>query len=1025
MAGTKQWRAADGRLQPGFQTAGFTLKQVGKLQALGAQTLYFEHEKSGASLFYIRNKDTNRGFSISYRTPHLDETDTNHVFEHSVLASSDKYPSKDIFFDLCSKTYHTFVNAFTYIPFTAYPVCSQSEEQLLKMADVYLSCMKAPGIRRERRFFDREAVRYELRDRESPITLAGTVYSEDFGMLNDTDNEALRNVLRALYPGETAANANGQAHRFYKDLTYEHTMEMYDRFYRFDNALILLYGDLDWKRFLAFLDKEYLCDAKKSYGKEDGWSFQSGSGRQEKQEMQNIGMSAFYSPEPDGLENGGESFFRQATVPSPAYRGDASENAAVVSYAMDLSGISWEKLIQYSIIAGMMNVDGSVFREKLRTAGIHCDASASVMMEAEKPFFVFEMTDSSPKDAERFRQVSDETLCEMQERGIDPSVVETALKARAIHDYTAGEDTDVFADSIVPEVSLKWALTGDADVYADEAAAYDSLDAGTAQAEIRRFAAELGAAKRRVLVTTIPTPGMAEAMEQERDAYLAQMKAEMSEAELDALIAKTLDFDAWNASECSNADFMIRVDELPPPEETPEYQIYEINGISVYESPSDLEAISYNRLYLDLSGVPEEDRFYIPLYTMFVSELENARYGRMEKENQIERYLHDFSMNEGHPEVRAGRNSHPTLAVSWYGMAEDYEESLYVLLELLSHPLWRDKNAVLQALDETIPSCDESRSDAYSLAVRLAASGYSINTRYQEYVGGQAFYEFLKKLRGRLEQEDAAIFQLAEKMEEVRDRILHGTAVTILHVAPRENLEWMRNCAGRILGNLRGEQMPDHENKTENRGENAGYTFPVPARREAVIVESSSQYTVFSAELSAVDGFSGRILPYVNALDDRYFVPQLRFQGGAYSASFAFTPTMDRIVASTYRDPKVSETIEAIRAAAGVLEKLQLSEADRNGYILSSYGNATAPCGCLGRRMAAMQYAYNGLDIVQIRRWTEEISETTAEDQKEAARIIRRLLEEAWIVTTGNQTAIEMDRDCFDRIRDFRSKMAE
>ena len=74
------------------------------------------------------------------------------------------------------------------------------------------------------------------------------------------------------------------------------------------------------------------------------------------------------------------------------------------------------------------------------------------------------MTDSSPKDAERFRQVSDETLCEMQERGIDPSVVETALKARAIHDYTAGEDTDVFADSIVPEVSLKWALTGDADV---------------------------------------------------------------------------------------------------------------------------------------------------------------------------------------------------------------------------------------------------------------------------------------------------------------------------------------------------------------------------------------------------------------------------------------------------------------------------------------------------------------------------------------------------------------------------------
>ena len=83
-----------------FRQQVFTLKQVGKLQALGAQTLYFEHEKSGASLFYIRNKDTNRGFSISYRIPHLDETDTNHVFEHSVLASLINIRVRIFFFDL-------------------------------------------------------------------------------------------------------------------------------------------------------------------------------------------------------------------------------------------------------------------------------------------------------------------------------------------------------------------------------------------------------------------------------------------------------------------------------------------------------------------------------------------------------------------------------------------------------------------------------------------------------------------------------------------------------------------------------------------------------------------------------------------------------------------------------------------------------------------------------------------------------------------------------------------------------------
>ena len=45
----------------------------------------FEHEKRGRPCFISEIK-IQTGDLISYRTPHLDETDTNHVFEHSVLA---------------------------------------------------------------------------------------------------------------------------------------------------------------------------------------------------------------------------------------------------------------------------------------------------------------------------------------------------------------------------------------------------------------------------------------------------------------------------------------------------------------------------------------------------------------------------------------------------------------------------------------------------------------------------------------------------------------------------------------------------------------------------------------------------------------------------------------------------------------------------------------------------------------------------------------------------------------------------
>lgn len=66
-------------------------------QMLQAKLIGFTHEKSGAELVWIKNSDPELAFSIGYHTPYIDETDTNHIFEHAILASSEKYPSKNFF----------------------------------------------------------------------------------------------------------------------------------------------------------------------------------------------------------------------------------------------------------------------------------------------------------------------------------------------------------------------------------------------------------------------------------------------------------------------------------------------------------------------------------------------------------------------------------------------------------------------------------------------------------------------------------------------------------------------------------------------------------------------------------------------------------------------------------------------------------------------------------------------------------------------------------------------------------------
>ena len=57
----------------GETISGFTVTELGTIHMLGARTVLFNHESSGAQLLYIQNDDRELGFNLIYRTPQLDE----------------------------------------------------------------------------------------------------------------------------------------------------------------------------------------------------------------------------------------------------------------------------------------------------------------------------------------------------------------------------------------------------------------------------------------------------------------------------------------------------------------------------------------------------------------------------------------------------------------------------------------------------------------------------------------------------------------------------------------------------------------------------------------------------------------------------------------------------------------------------------------------------------------------------------------------------------------------------------------
>ena len=136
---------------------GFSVVRTEKLADISATGYLLQHDKSGARLFYLDTEDTNKVFSVSFKTPPQNDCGTAHILEHSVLCGSRKYQAKDPFNELIKCSLNTFLNAMTYADKTMYPIASCNEKDFMNMMDVYLDAVFYPNIYEKKAFFYKKA----------------------------------------------------------------------------------------------------------------------------------------------------------------------------------------------------------------------------------------------------------------------------------------------------------------------------------------------------------------------------------------------------------------------------------------------------------------------------------------------------------------------------------------------------------------------------------------------------------------------------------------------------------------------------------------------------------------------------------------------------------------------------------------------------------------------------------------------------------------------------------------------------
>jgi Zn-dependent M16 (insulinase) family peptidase len=966
-----------GSLRVGQKIEGFVVKETRDFPLVGAQIYFMEHEKTGAELVYIANNDTNRVFNLTFFTRAIDNTGLPHVFEHSTLDGSEKYPSKSLFFNLSYQTYNTYMNAMTAPLYTTYPVASLSEEQLLKYADYYTDSCLHPLILEDESIFREEAWRYRLADAESDLTIEGTVYSEMLGATS-INSEAYRNLLRTAFPGSTIGNVSGGDPAFIPDMTWESLRSYHDLYYHPSNCCAFLYGEFE--NYTAFL--KILNEAFSPYEKRE-FSFEEND----------------YTPITDDAVN---------TYKFPSVSGTVTENASIIYYGIMCPGLKDdpnEEMI-YNTLTDLLNSDGSPLMQNLKRAIPRGSFGSYIEIDGPEDMITFAAVNVNEDIADTFVETVNSSLAEIAETGFSADLVDAVMNSVAMSVRLTGESSDIGVDLIDSFVSY-YASRGIVFGYADYVDAMGKFEQWNSEGlYVKAISDRLLDPEITVLSITAPDPGAREKLDAKEKERLAGVKAAMTPDELQAIIDTTNSEVAEDdASSYVKALQAVTVASLP--EEIREYDVSERmgeDGVQYIDAIADVDGIGDIVLLLDASSLPQKDILWFHLYTDLLGELDTAKHDRDSLALLTGRYLYNGEIRMSLAVDGESGLLIPRLRAGWISTDEDLETGYSLMHELLYETDFSDSETIANLIGKYKDNLKDSiNSSPYTTMLYRTMGSNSELYRYYNYFNGIEYYQFLEETE-KTALETPGVVKL--KLENIRNFFNNRSGASAVFAGNEESIALNAQYSADFFSKL-----------DETPRKRADYSLPSSSSFEALIVDSNVQFNgvVADYETLGMDEYSGSLDAVSSIVSDKYLYPMLRDQYGAYGVMTGFIEDYGAYIVS-YRDPNIVETYEVYQKLPDFLSTLEIDQEELDGYILSAYSYYAKSAGELSGAVSAAFDTLLHTDSSVLLDYMRDLKSITVEKLQDYADVYAKLVSEGMRFTAGSSSAISANEDFFDTV---------
>lgn len=966
-----------------LNVAAYEVLEQRRIEDIASEGYILRHKKSGARVCVISNDDDNKVFSIGFRTPPEDETGVPHIIEHTTLCGSDKFPVKDPFVELVKGSLNTFLNAMTYPDKTLYPVASYNEQDFKNLMDVYLDAVFHPNITKYQEIFMQEGWHYELESEDAPLTINGVVYNEMKGAYSSPDEVLQTAIAQALFPDNTYSKNSGGDPDHIPELTYEHYLDFYHKYYHPSNSYIYLYGDMDVKERLEWMDRAYL--------------------------------SAYESMEIDSKIPMQKPFDAMKFVETtfPITDDDPEENNTYLSYNMVIADVLDPTLYQAFTVLDyvLVSAPGAPVRQALIDAGIGQDVYGSYENEMLQPFFSIVAKNANKGDKDRFVRIIEDTLQNLVENGLNKDSLLAGINSEEFRFREA--DFGQFPKGLLYGLQCMESWLFDDKKPFIHLECLDTFEylrnqisTGYFEDLIRKYLLEN---KHGAVVVVAPQKGLNSAKEAALEKKLAEKKAAMSAEEIENLIAQTKHLHAYQEEPSPEEDLkkipMLKREDMRKEAMPFDNREDTIGQIPVVHHDIAASGIDYVTLMFECNDIPQEDIAYLGVLRAVLGYVNTKHYSYAGLFNAINIYTGGISCGVSvYPKV----NERDLVSVKFEVRIRVLEKNLEEAMKLVDEIVRTSDITDVKRLTELIAQV-KSRlqvslsSSGHTVAAMRALSYQSRYAFYQDATLGIEYYQHVVKLDEQIRTNPEGV---VKKLQEMIDKVLVRKRLMVSFTADQKAFEAAKPVMETYLNRIAQGDVAGEQTKLALSRKNEGFTDA-----------SQIQYVARGGNFRD-HGFTYRgslkILKLIMSYE--YLWINIRVKGGAYGCMSSFLRTGESYFVS-YRDPNLGKTIDIYEHIPDYLRSFTADERDMTKYVIGTFGSLDTPMNPEAKGSRSMSAYLQELPFEQIQRERDEILHATPEDIRNLADLIAAVLEDDSLCVIGNENAIRAESGLFDSVQ--------